>query len=184
MPERRNRILGAMSTLETRLPSDVSAVVRHFLTAELTTVSRSGHPITWPVLPSLEEGGFRISIVTSIGLPQKALNIRRDPRVSLFYSDSTGSGLTDPPLVRVEGRATAPDVVLTSMNQVEDRAIATAFERDAIELLRRQPAVGIYTSNSLARKLMDWYFLRLLIVVEPTRVSWKVDESWEAIDVA
>jgi hypothetical protein len=173
-----------MSTLETRLPSDVSTVVRHFLTAELTTVSRSGHPITWPVLPSVEEETFRIAVATSIGLPQKALNVRRDPRVSLFYSDSTGSGLTDPPLVRVEGRATAPDVVLTSMNQVEDRAIAEAFERDAIELLRRQPAVGIYTSNPLARKLMDWYFLRLLIVIEPIRVSWKVDENWEAIDVA
>lgn len=173
-----------MSTLETLLPADVSAVVRDFLTAELTTVSRSGHPITWPVLPSVEEETFRIAVATSIGLPQKALNIRRDPRVSLLYSDSTGSGLAEPQLVRVEGRATAPDVVLTSMNQVEDRAIAAAFERDAVALLRRQPAVGIYTHNSLIRRLMDWYFLRLLIVIEPTRVSWKVGRSWEAIDVA
>lgn len=173
-----------MSAIDTLLPSEVTAVLRNFLTAELTTVSRSGHPITWPVLPSLEEGSFRISIVTSIGLPQKALNIRRDPRVSLLYSDSTGSGLTGPPLVRVEGRATAPDVVLTSIGQIEDQAIAGAFERDAIELLRRQPAVGIYTSNSLVKKLMDWYFLRLLIVVKPTRVSWKVGQIWEAIDVA
>lgn len=169
---------------DTLVPTEVAEVLRRFLTAEFTTMSRSGHPITWPVLPSLEEGAFRITIVTSIGLPQKALNIRRDPRVSLLYSDSTGSGLTDPPLVRLEGRATAPDVVLTSIGQIEDRGIAAAFERDAIELLRRQPAVGIYTSNSLARKLMDWYFLRLLIVVEPTRVSWGIDDRWEAVDVA
>ncbi len=173
-----------MSGLETLIPPDVANVLRHFLTAEFTTMSRSGHPITWPVLPSLEEETFRIAVATSIGLPQKALNIRRDPRVSFLYSDSTGSGLTDPPLVRVEGRATAPDVVLTSMNQVKDRAIAAAFERDAIELLRRQPAVGIYTSNSVVKKIMDWYFLRLLIVIEPIRVSWKLGENWVAIDVA
>jgi hypothetical protein len=170
--------------IDTLVPAEVAAVLRRFLTAEFTTMSRSGHPITWPVLPSLEEGTFRIAVATSIGLPQKALNVRRDPRVSLLYSDPTGSGLTDPPLVRVEGRATAPDVVLTSMNQVEDRAIAEAFERDAIALLRRQPAVGIYTSNSLVKKLMDWYFLRLLIVIEPTRVSWKAGSDWEAVDVA
>ncbi len=173
-----------MNELETLVPSDVSAVLRDFLTAELTTLSGSGHPITWPVLPSLEGDTLRIAIATSIGLPQKALNIRRDPRVCLLFSDATGSGLVEPPIVRVEGRATAPDVVLTSMNQVEDRAIASAFERDAIELLRRQPAVGIYTSNPLVKKLMDWYFLRLLIVVEPTRVSWNHTGSWEAVDVA
>ncbi|MGA7272502.1 MAG: pyridoxamine 5'-phosphate oxidase family protein [Acidimicrobiia bacterium] len=173
-----------MSELEAMVPADVSVVLRRFLTAELTTVSRSGYPITWPVLASIEEETFRIAIATSIGLPQKALNIRRDPRVSLLYSDSTGSGLADAPIVRVEGLAQAPDIVLTSIGQIEDRSIAAAFERDAIALLRRQPAVGLYTRNRFAERLMDWYFLRLLIVVRPTRVSWQQQGDWQAIDVA
>lgn len=173
-----------MTALEATVPAEVYLVLRCFLTAELATVSRSGNPICWPVLPSIETETFRVAIATSIGLPQKALNIRRDPRVSLLYSDPTGSGLTDPPIVRIEGLAEAPDVVLTSIGQIEDRSIAAAFERDAIALLRRQPAAALYTRNRLARRLMDWYFLRLLIVVRPTRVSWQRREGWEVVDVA
>lgn len=166
------------------IPEDVRAVMGSFLTAEFTTMSRSGHPITWPVLPSLEPESFRLAIASSIGLPQKALNIRRDPRVCLLYSDPTGSGLDDPPTVRVQGVAEAEDRVLTSIADVNDHAIAEAFRRDAIDLLRRQPAVGIYASNGLFKKLMDWYFLRLLIVVKPTRVDWTDGARWETVDVA
>ena len=166
------------------IPDEVRTVMRSFLTAEFTTMSRSGHPITWPVLPSLEPETLRLAIASSIGLPQKALNIRRDPRVCLLYSDPTGSGLDDPPTVRVQGVAEAEDRVLTSIGDIEDPAIVAAFRSDAIDLLRRQPAVGIYTSNGLIRKLMDWYFLRLLIVVKPTRVSWNHGEGWETADVA
>jgi hypothetical protein len=158
--------------------------MRDFLTAEFTTLSPSGYPATWPVLPSLEARSFQVAVASSIGLPQKTLNIRRDPRVGLLYSDPTGSGLTDPPKVRIEGVAEAEDHVLTSLGEVEDRAIVNAFRRDSIRLLRRQPAVGIYTSNRLLRSLMDWYFLRLLIVIKPTRVSWSDGDGWESVDVA
>jgi hypothetical protein len=53
-------------------------------------------------------------ITTSVGLKQKALNVRRDPRVSLLFSDPTASGLADPPAVLVQGEVTSPDEVRTS----------------------------------------------------------------------
>ncbi len=39
-----------------------------------------------------ETGKFLLT--TSVALPVKAFNIRRDPHVALLFSDPTGSGLT------------------------------------------------------------------------------------------
>lgn len=156
-----------------------------FLTAELTTVSARGIPATWPVLPSVEWGTGRVTILTSIGLPQKALNIRRRPDVSLLFSDPTGSGLVDPPSVLIEGAAEVSEDILTSVSQIDDTAIRDALERDALDLLRRQPAVRVYADNPITRGLMDWYFLRLMILVRPRRISWGKagPRTWEVLDV-
>lgn len=169
-----------------RLPSPVKATMAGFLTAELTTVSPRGAPITWPVLPSVEWETGRIAVVTSIGLPQKAHNIRRRPEVCLLFSEQTGSGLTDPHSVLVEGSARVTDRIVTSFAEIDDPALRHCLERDGIALLRRQPAVRIYAGNPLARALMDWYFFRLLIVVTPRRISWGSGErrGWERLDVA
>jgi hypothetical protein len=170
----------------TTLPSEIVDVVGSFLTAEMSTFARDGTPITWPVLTSLEPKSGRLVVATSIGLPQKALNLRRNPKVGLLYSDPTGSGLADPPQVSILGEAYVYDRVFASLSEIPDRAIAEVFANDAIDLLRRQPSVAMYTRNPLARYLMDWYFLRLLIVVEPRRISWGHGDpsTWETIHVA
>ncbi|MGI8518374.1 MAG: pyridoxamine 5'-phosphate oxidase family protein [Acidimicrobiia bacterium] len=169
-----------------RLPADVHSTMASFLTAELTTISAKGSPQTWPVLPSVEWKSGRIVIATSIGLPQKIYNIRRRPDVSLLFSESIGSGLTDPLSVLIEGSAVVSDTLFTSLSQIDDADIRAALDRDAIALLRRQPAVGIYASNPVARALMDWYFFRLLIMVTPRRISWGRGNprEWHALDVA
>ncbi|HSJ34377.1 MAG TPA: pyridoxamine 5'-phosphate oxidase family protein [Acidimicrobiia bacterium] len=173
--------------MDTReLPAEVAETMSTFLTAELTTVSGRGVPQTWPVLPSIEWHSGRISIMTSIGLPQKAINIRRRPDVCLLFSDPTGSGLSDPPSVLVEGVAAVSEGVLTSLSDLEDTNLRSALERDAARLLQRQPAVGIYARNPVTRTLMGWYFLRLLITVVPRRVSWGwgSPRTWTVLDVA
>lgn len=169
-----------------KLPAEVTETMSAFLTAELTTVSGRGVPQTWPVLPSIEWHSGRISIMTSIGLPQKAINIRRRPDVCLLFSDPTGSGLSDPPSVLVEGVAAVSEGVLTSLSDLEDPHLRSALERDAVQLLQRQPAVGIYARNGVTRALMGWYFLRLLITVAPRRISWGwgSPRTWTVLDVA
>jgi hypothetical protein len=115
-----------------------------------------------------ETGQFMTT--TSIGLPDKALNIRRNPRVSLLFSDPTGSGLFDPPAVLVQGDAVAPDEIKTSIG---------GFENEITLVYRRQPAGTMYTSNPAMRWFSDWYFMRLEITITPRRILW-----WEHGDVS
>jgi hypothetical protein len=145
------------------LPPEVEMVFREFRTCEMSTLARDEAPITWPTLPFWRPGEGRFLITTSIGLPHKAFNIRRNPRVSLLFSNPTASGLTYPPAVLVQGDAEAPDEVETSVE---------GFENELREVFRRQPPSGVYSSNPLLRYLLDWYYMRLLIHVTPRHILW------------
>ena len=150
------------------LPPHVIAVLREFRTCEFTTLDKKGTPVTWPVSPWIDEASGRIVITTSIGLPEKAFNVRRDGRVSLSFSEPLASGLTNPPTVVVQGDATAPDQVVTWSDE-----LAALWPI----LYRRQPAGMLYGSNALTRKFFDWYYMRLLIQITPRRILW-----WEGGD--
>ena len=153
----------ASAQSDVALPPEVEGVFREFRTCELSTLARDGTPITWPTLPFWQPADGRFLITTSIGLAQKALNIRRTPRVSLLFSDPTACGLMRPPAVLVQGEAVAPDEVQTSV-------------RDSEALLRqvfsRQPAGRAYSGNPFSRWLFDWYYMRLLIWITPLRITW------------
>ncbi len=151
------------SSETTQLPPEVEAVFLEFRTCEMSTLARDWAPITWPTLPFWypEEGRFLVT--TSIGLPHKAFNVRRNSRVSLLFSDPTASDLQNPPAVLVQGDAVSPDEVVTSLQ---------GFEDELRQVLRRQPAGGFYSSNPVTRYLFDWYYMRLMIHVTPRRILW------------
>jgi len=153
------------------LPDEVVATLREFRTCELTTVGRDGYPSTWPTSASFEPEHGRFVLTTSIAFPQKALNIRRNPRVSMLYSDPTASGLEAPAAVLVQGDADCPDEIHASVRGLE------RYWRDTI--FRRQPATDPLGRNPFTRMMMDWYFMRLQIVVTPRIVRW-----WPAGDFA
>lgn len=157
-----------MTTVD--LPSEVDAVFREFRVCEFTTLARDGTPTTWPTAARYEPEHMRFLITTSIGLPQKAFNIRRNSRVALLFSNPTGSGLASPPTVLVQGDAVAPDTIVTSVEGLED------YWRDTV--FRRQPASEALSATALMRKLMDWYYMRLLIFVTPRAILW-----WPAGDL-
>lgn len=143
------------------LPTDVEAVIQEFRVCEFTTLAKDGTPITWPTLPFYESETGRFFVTTSVAFPQKVFNVRRNPHVSLLFSDSTASGLTDPPAVLIQGIAEAPDRIDTAIRGNEDR-LRLVFQR--------QPAGGIYSSNPLMRRYFDWYYMRLEISVRPRRI--------------
>ena len=90
-------------------------VIDNYFTCEFTTLSRDGSPVTWPVTPRLLEDG-RFLLTTSIGLPQKAFNIRRNPKVSMLFSEPKGSGVAEPGAVLIQGDATAEDRIVTDVS--------------------------------------------------------------------
>ena len=144
-------------------PPDVEAVFHNFRTCEFATLARDGAPQTWPTIPFHQHDDGRFLVTTSIGLPQKAYNVRRDGRVSLLFSDPTASGLIQPPTVLVQGDAVCPETVTTTVDGFED-ALGRMF--------KRQPESAIYGSNPLMRYLMDWYYMRLTIYVTPQRILY------------
>lgn len=163
--------LAAPTELKSALPATVQAVFARFMTAEFTTLGRGGRPVTWPVLPLYAGDLGQFLVFTSIGLPQKALNVRADRRVSLFYSDPTGSGLDQPPAVLIQGRAEAPDQLWVNREDASPE-VWPLIEGQAASLVKNQPSMALYLNNPLTRYLMDWYFMRLMITVTPERISW------------
>ena len=133
-------------------------------TCELSTFSRKGTPMTWPVVAFITPpGSDQFVFCTSIGLPQKAFNIRRNPHVSFLFSDPTGSGLEDPPSVLVQGDAEI---------STEIRVGFPGTKEQLTKIAKRQPTGSMFSGNPITRYLMDWYVMRLHIYVTPRRVLW------------
>ena len=150
-----------MSSAIPPLDPILEPVVDRYRTCEFATLSKSGVPIAWPTATLRRPDGTFL-ITTSIALPQKAYNVRRDPRVAMLFSDPTASGLEGAPEVLVQGTAVCPDEVVTDVRRNEE------YWR---RLTQRQPINKIYSANALTRRMFDWYYMRLLITVTPIAVS-------------
>ena len=141
---------------------DVLAVLDRYRTCEFATLGKDGVPIAWPTATLYRPDGTFL-ITTSIALPQKAYNIRRDGRVALLFSEPTASGLAGAPQVLVQGAAACPDEIVTDV-----LANGEYWRR----LHERQPFNKTYGANALTRRFFDWYYMRLLITITPT--AWTV----------
>jgi pyridoxamine 5'-phosphate oxidase-like protein len=147
---------------EVPLSAEVRTLLRAYYTCEVTTVNRKGQPITWPCLPYFHEETGEIIFTASIAFPVKALNARRYPQVSLLYSDPTGSGLTKPPALLVQGEASVQELL-----DYHDPKIIGLFRLTQ----KRQPDSQRFSTNRFARRLFSWYlFQRLVVTVTPRRV--------------
>jgi hypothetical protein len=141
------------------LPGELQAVFDRFITTEFTTVDRLGQPITWPVTPYYSPGAPCIELTTGIGYPKKANDARANPLVALLFSDPTGSGLQDPPMVLIQGSA-----------QVDDRDLAANRERYERESVAKLPGIADVKPPAALMRFMGWYYMRLYIRVRPERI--------------
>ena len=137
-------------------------IMSSYLTCELATVSRSGTPIAWPVIGVWRPDDQVFTLSTSIGFPQKALNVRREPRVAMLFSDPTGSGLDQAGQVLVRGEAECSDEIVTRFSQNAD-----LWQRIA----QTQPSSRALSAGRLVRRFMDVYYMRLIITTAPTAVT-------------
>jgi hypothetical protein len=139
------------------LPIDVQQVFAGFVTTELTTIDGRGQPITWPVTPYYTPGDECISVTTPLGSPKKARDAARNPKVSLLFSDPTGSGLPRAPMVLVQGTATVDDSDLDANRE--------RYVRESAAKLR----AAAPPPDSVQRRFA-WYFTRIYLHVRPERV--------------
>ena|SRR5690349_11914833 len=151
------------------MPGGALDIINDYFTCEFTTFSRDGSPVTWPVSPRLLDDG-RFLLTTSIGLPQKAFNIRRNPKVSMLFSEPKGSGVPEPGAVLIQGDATADDRIVTDVSSDENLVGL------AETLTIRQPAGAVW-SSWLGKRMWWSYYMRILIYVTP-RQAW----FWPARD--
>ena len=104
-------------------------VFERSVTTEYVTVDHRGQPIVWPVTPYFRREDQTIDVTTGLGYPKKADDAAANPHVALLFSDPTGSGLDDPPMVLVQGTAT-----------VDDRDLDANRDRYARESAAKLPA--------------------------------------------
>jgi pyridoxamine 5'-phosphate oxidase-like protein len=145
--------------MTTTLPPEVQAVFDRFITTEYTTIDAQGQPITWPVTPYYRPGDPQIDLTTGLGLPKKAEDARRNPKVSLLFSDPTGSGLERPPGVLIQGIA-----------KVDDENLDANRERYARESIEKLPGTKSMHPPKFIQRRMDWYYTRLYVRVRPERI--------------
>jgi hypothetical protein len=145
------------------LPPEVQAVFARFITTEFTTVDRRGQPITWPLTPYYRPGGPCIDVTTGLGYPKKADDARANWRVSLLFSDPTGSGIAEAPQVLVQGTA-----------DVDDRDLDANRERYRRELAEKLPVAGGDLPPRAFDRWLSWYLTRVYVHVRPERIyAWK-----------
>ena len=157
------------------IPAEVEAVFSEFRTAEFTTIGKDGTPATWPITAVFRPDRCEFVTATSIGLSQKAVNIGRNPRVALLFSEPRASGLTNPPAVLVQGDAVVEPI--TTLDGIED-----LWEK----IYHIQPSVKWVTWGPLMRRMMGkWYYVRIPLRITPTRILWwpEADFSTEPLVV-
>jgi hypothetical protein len=151
------------------LPNTLQQVFETYLTTEYTTIDKRGQPITWPVTPYYTPGSECIDVTTGLGYPKKADDAAANPKVALLFSDPTGSGLHDPPMVLVQGTARVDDSDLDANRE--------RYGRDSKEKL---PGAQDAAPPSFLQGWFSWYYTRIYVKVRPERVYVWHHGDWRA----
>jgi hypothetical protein len=160
-------------TMAAMLPAELREVFDRFITTEYVTIDGRGQPIAWPVTPypHADDDQFCLDVTTGLGYPKKARDAQRNPKVALLFSEPTGSGLTDPPTILVQGIA-----------RVDEEDLAANRER-----YRREGKVKLPKANEKAPppsmdRFMSWYVDRIYVHVVPQRVLvWRGEGPPEVV---
>jgi hypothetical protein len=144
------------------LPPELREVFDRFITTEYVTIDAKGQPIAWPVTPYHHPAEGCVDVTTGIGYPKKADDAARNPHVALLFSDPTGSGLTSPPMVLLQGTAV-----------VDERDLDANRARYIADAKAKLPDAMKFTPPGFVQKLAGWYFDRIYVHVRPERVfAW------------
>lgn len=157
-----NDVLSPKGTVHhMNLPDHVQQVFRRVLSCEMATLAADGTPITWPMVFLWRPEAQEFVLSSSVAYPRKIQHVRRDDRVSLLFSDFTGSGLTGTPAVLVQGRARTSESLHTG----------TGLEDFWRELFRKQPdSIESILDPGARAATPESYYWRVRLTVTPERI--------------
>jgi hypothetical protein len=152
--------LSTPTTVRPDWPVDLTTLADRSMVSEYASLTSQGRPITWAISPYAGEDGTTVDVSTGLTYPSKAERARRDPRVAVLFSSPASSGLTDAPIVLVQGLAS-----------VRDADLQATTDRYLRETRAKMPETyrGV---PKFALRSMDWYFARIWIAVTPLRITY------------
>ena len=141
-------------------PVELNEVFERSLTVEFGSLTRSGRPVTVPVSPFVGSDHRTLAVSTGLTVPAKADRARANPKVCLLYADPIGEGMSDLPVVLVQGQATVRDA---DLQRNTDRYV---------ELSGTKYPASVKGVPKVALGRLVYYYARIWIEVTPLRVRW------------
>ncbi len=140
------------------VPSWTRDVFENYLICEFTTIS-GGKPVTFPLLFFYEPTTGVFTVTSSILFSRKIEHIKENSKVSLLFSNPTGSGL-EKHAVLVQGIA-----------RIEESDLDHGWERFLDSWRRKEPYIDGFLAE---REKFGWFWKRIVVRVEPRRITaWK-----------
>src|SRR5262245_8970183 len=141
-----------------KVPSWANDVFEHYLICEFTTIS-DGKPVTFPLLYFYEPSTGLFTVTSSILFSRKIENIKDNSKVSLLFSNPTGSGV-DKHAVLVQGVA-----------RIEEEDLDHGWERFLTDWREKETDID---SLPAERVKFGWVWKRIVVRVEPKKITvWK-----------
>lgn len=140
------------------VPRWVTDVFDNYLICEFTTVANN-KPVTFPLLYFYDSTSGKFTVTSSILFSKKVLNMKKNPKVSLLFSNPAGSGI----------RKQA--VLVQGMAHCDDSDLDHGWERFLPQWRRKEPYIDAFLAE---REKFGWFWKRIVVQVEPKRITaWK-----------
>ena len=141
-----------------QVPGWVGDVFDHYLTCEFTTVA-NGRPVTFPLLYFYDADSGKFTVTSSILFSKKVEHMKKDPKVSLLFSNPEGSGIGKQAIL-VQGIA-----------HCDDSDLDHGWERFLPHWRKKEPYIDAFLTE---REKFGWFWKRIVIQVEPKKImAWK-----------
>ena len=148
-------------------PNWVQDVFDKYLICEFTSID-NGKPVTFPMLFFHDQTKFVVT--SSILFSKKIEHLKRNPKVSLLFSNPEGSGV-EKHVILVQGMA-----------KTDDSDLDHGWEKYLPMWRKKEPYIDGFLA---AREQFAWFWKRIVVEVEPRKIrAWKHgDTSKPAEDI-
>ena len=137
-------------------PNWVQDVFDKYLICEFTSID-NGKPVTFPMLFFHDRDKFVVT--SSILFSKKIEHLKKNPKVSLLFSNPEGSGV-EKHVVLVQGVA-----------KTDDSDLDHGWEKYLPMWRKKEPYIDGFLA---AREQFAWFWKRIVVEVEPRRIrAWK-----------